>query len=835
MRQSPRGWGRCVVGGVVAYRLRANLRRWWRVGFGLALLVAVLGGVVLATAAGARRTSSAYGRLLDVVNPPELLVSPPGGGPGFDPSPFYDALARLPGVRRIRVFAGIPLAPQAGTSSARLAEALSGGGVLAPIGDGGADIGRPRMVSGRLPNPGHADEVMVSERFARTGDVDVGDHIDAVILTGAETNSVDLVATADQGTPIRLTVTGIGVLHEEVVPFDDLSASGTLRGTAELSAMVERGELNFEGAMVDVEPGTDLVALTDAIEDLGQQLDLGTGGPVFVSDQAAAVRRTNDAMRPLAFALGVAAVAIGVVVLLVVGQAVSRASRETSDDVEALRSIGSRSSDRVAFLASRAAVIGVAGAVGAVAIALALSDRFPFGVAQVAEPEPGLRIDPIVLFAGACVIIAVTTLSALPSARLGAHRRPKRPRPSRLAGAAAASGLSPAAVQGVRFAAYGGGSRSVPLRSTLVAVTVATVAVVATVTFAASLVALVDTPSRYGQGWDRMVDAQFGPAPVTRVINRLATAPDVRGIGVGNYGDVTVNGVPVAAFDLLSVRGVVSVGIVEGRPASATNEIVLGGETMDSLGVEVGDHVDVDSGAGVEPMLITGRGVFPQMGQGSFSTTGLGNGAQLAGGSLAFFGFSEQLPPDYELEGRRYNFVAIDIDGDPSTMDADLRALEAATMDDGAFALIRTEQPPTKIRDLDRVRVVPAMMATVLALIAVAALAHLLLTSVRERRRELALLRTLGFSRWQLSASVGWHASVIAVGALLVGAPLGIALGRAVWRWYAGGLHAAAPAETPWMWLAVAALTTLAVANLVAAIPGRSAARTSPATILREE
>jgi ABC-type antimicrobial peptide transport system permease subunit len=76
---------------------------------------------------------------------------------------------------------------------------------------------------------------------------------------------------------------------------------------------------------------------------------------------------------------------------------------------------------------------------------------------------------------------------------------------------------------------------------------------------------------------------------------------------------------------------------------------------------------------------------------------------------------------------------------------------------------------------------------------------------------------------------------VIAVGALLVGAPLGIALGRAVWRWYAGGLHAAAPAETPWTWLAVAALTTLAVANLVAAIPGRSAARTSPAIVVREE
>lgn len=126
-------------------------------------------------------------------------------------------------------------------------------------------------------------------------------------------------------------------------------------------------------------------------------------------------------------------------------------------------------------------------------------------------------------------------------------------------------------------------------------------------------------------------------------------------------------------------------------------------------------------------------------------------------------------------------------------------------------------------------------MAGVLALVAVAALAHVLLTSVQERRRELALLRTLGFSRRQLRASVGWHASVIAAAALTVGAPLGIALGRTVWRWFADGLGVPAPAETPGIWLAVVTAATMVVANLVAAVPGRSAARTAPATILREE
>ena len=62
------------------------------------------------------------------------------------------------------------------------------------------------------------------------------------------------------------------------------------------------------------------------------------------------------------------------------------------------------------------------------------------------------------------------------------------------------------------------------------------------------------------------------------------------------------------------------------------------------------------------------------MGQGSFSTTGLGIGAQLGGGSLASFGDFETVPRDYELDGRRYNFVAIDVDGSPSGLDAELRS-----------------------------------------------------------------------------------------------------------------------------------------------------------------
>jgi hypothetical protein len=54
---------------------------------GLTLLAAVLGGIVLGTAAGARRMSSAHQRLLGLTNPLELLVSPPGD-PTADPTPL---------------------------------------------------------------------------------------------------------------------------------------------------------------------------------------------------------------------------------------------------------------------------------------------------------------------------------------------------------------------------------------------------------------------------------------------------------------------------------------------------------------------------------------------------------------------------------------------------------------------------------------------------------------------------------------------------------------------------------------------------------------------------
>ena len=88
-------------------------------------------------------------------------------------------------------------------------------------------------------------------------------------------------------------------------------------------------------------------------------------------------------------------------------------------------------------------------------------------------------------------------------------------------------------------------------------------------------------------------------------------------------------------------------------------------------------------------MRVTGRGVFPRMGQGSFSTTGLGIGAQLGGGAIVSFGGFENVPRDYELDGRMFNFVAVDLDDSPSGLDSELAELEASVVADGGFAFTR--------------------------------------------------------------------------------------------------------------------------------------------------
>jgi ABC-type antimicrobial peptide transport system permease subunit len=98
-----------------------------------------------------------------------------------------------------------------------------------------------------------------------------------------------------------------------------------------------------------------------------------------------------------------------------------------------------------------------------------------------------------------------------------------------------------------------------------------------------------------------------------------------------------------------------------------------------------------------------------------------------------------------------------------------------------------------------------------------------------------AVLRALGITRRQSRLIVVTQATTLAVVGLVFGVPLGVALGRTVWRVVAE--------STPLFYVPPLAVLTLAlvgplvlmVGNLLAALPARRAARIRVGATLRTE
>ena len=141
---------------------------------------------------------------------------------------------------------------------------------------------------------------------------------------------------------------------------------------------------------------------------------------------------------------------------------------------------------------------------------------------------------------------------------------------------------------------------------------------------------------------------------------------------------------------------------------------------------------------------------------------------------------------------------------------------------------------PAEIVNYQSTGATPVVLAAGLAGGAIAALALMLVASVRRRRRDLALLKTLGFTARQLAATIAWQATVVAAIAAIVGLPVGIAAGRQLWTFFAQSINAVPEPTVPASLFLVAA-GVLILANLVALVPARIAARTPAALALRAE
>jgi hypothetical protein len=237
-------------------------------------------------------------------------------------------------------------------------------------------------------------------------------------------------------------------------------------------------------------------------------------------------------------------------------------------------------------------------------------------------------------------------------------------------------------------------------------------------------------------------------------------------------------------------------------------------------GRQVGDWVTVtDGGTAPFRLRIAGTATLPSLGVAQTLHTEMGTGAVLD---------YQHIPGDTADEP---NEILVTLRPGADLAAARARLQRIVPIADGG--VISGVQRPAEITDYRSMGVAPLILAGALAAGAVASLWLTLAASVR-RRAGLALLKTLGLTGRQLATTVACQSTITVAAGALTGVPLGIALGRYLWVLFARQISVVPPSVPVLTVIAVIA-GALATANLVAAIPGRTAARTSAAALLRAE
>ena len=792
----------------VAIRLSAELRARWRAWLLLAVVAGLLGGLVLAVFAGARRGESALERLLVVSRPQDVTIAK-----GFvfqNDDVDFDRIERLPQVARVS--RDRPLAALIRTRSG---EQMYGGHeasvipLASPDGSQLRTLNRPPLVAGRLPRPGSDDEILADRKAVEILGLGVGETIPVRFIWKRllGTPAVDFGAHPDRaevGPLARLHIVGV---HARVGS-DDFS--GELRLPPAVYRALGGAKLGSFQEILNVQ----LRSGAAGIPSFRAAVDRIAGPGDFVFSPAAADRtKVQRSIELEARALRLIAVLGALVLLMLLALALMRQAEQGAADLPTLRAFGMSRAQLVALGVARAALVGMVAAALAVAVAIAVSPLAPIGRARDLEPQPGIDVDVAALATGATAIL----VAALAAGALAALRTLRTPvaHGSRqgTAGALPRAGLPPSMLAGLSLALVrrpGGPGPGPTLAGAIAAVAVAATAL----TFSASLDRLLTTPELYGQNWD--YEAPFDPSdvPALRAGEGIPGLPPGRwlsGVAVGTGSRLDVGGrlIGVNAYD--DVQGRVPPTVVEGRAPRGPSEILLARKTLDELGLEIGDSVVVRRGRRAVSMRVVGQGVVPESEWVKF-----GEGA-----ALTFAGFKRVVPDAILFQVH----LAV---APGAGREASLGRLERHYDWAGPAR-------PSSIGDFDGLTGLPALVVALLGASAAAALALTLTTSVRHRRRELAILKTLGFVRGQIFATVGWQATAIAAIGLVVGVPLGVAAGRFLWNLYAEDVGVVPAAVVPVAATALIVPATLILANLIAAIPGRMAARTQPALALRAE
>ena len=365
---------------------------------------------------------------------------------------------------------------------------------------------------------------------------------------------------------------------------------------------------------------------------------------------------------------------------------------------------------------------------------------------------------------------------------------------------------------GVSLAVNPGGDRSRLAGATaVIGLSLAISGALAVVVIDRSATDLLATPFAFGADWDlEILETPEDPDAVMQAT--LAEPVDAVSFQMIVTGtDFTVTGptgtglVQPLAFD--QVVGTTGPVVNEGRPAGAAEDAVLGDAFAEQIGANVGDDIMVEPG-----------------GQ-TYRVSGIG-----------------RLSDGDETD----DFMVVTMDGlgrlvrEGSSIDlagAFVRVGEADAASKQRLVDLGWQPvtPPSKVSNLAEIGSVPRLLAIALAALGLAGALHALLVAVSRRRRDIAIARALGFTPRQARTAVCWQGAATTGAAIVVGIPLGILIGRVVWKRVTTGVGAVDLVSVPWLAFAAIPVIALAAVTSAAAIIGRKAARMQPAVVLRSE
>ena len=599
--------------GAVTLAFRTELRRRWRSWLAITVLVAVVGGVVLAAGAAGRRTASAFPGYVADHGFDALLYSV---------SPFPQ-IGHLPGVEAWSVTPAL----SNGTPRCACTHQISANDIgfsILPAGTFAPEV----LVSGHLPRPSDPHQVVASYTLAQDAGLRLGSIITVPFYGRSQETAYDLDPTPPPPSGPTVSFTVVGFVAVET----DFPTGGMPQYFLFAPHSLERdlaARTFFQyGYFVRLRGGASALPRFEAAADRFR-----SRGVEYVQAESGQISAVESSIHPQAVGWWILAGLAALVGLAVIGQTLARQSMVEGDEYPTMSAIGMERRQLFALGVARNLGVGVAGALGAVVVAFLLSPIAPLGEARDVGGVTGLRFDLLVLPLGAVAVVVVVAALGIWPALVAAEttrRAPEALRSSVVAQSLASAGAPPSTVVGVRNALErrSGGS-SVPVGSALVGTVFAVVALVGTSVFAASLDHLFATPRLYGDPFAFKTTNPGLGGPPPALVSALKDNPAVTEVTEGYaLPAIDVDHVVVGAIAGTPLKGGLLLSVVSGHLPDTTRQIALGATTMRAVAVQVGSQVKVTipspSGARrTATFTVVGQVAFPVVGQ----VVGLGTGS----------------------------------------------------------------------------------------------------------------------------------------------------------------------------------------------------------------